>query len=156
MLCKLMTIRVCAILTATALCTPGLVIADSGSTVRLDGTAVDALIKARTQNLQNYAHMVAGIIAGKVREIRVEQEKAAAQQAGHAVPLPTGRCQVALSVSPDGTINHAQLMQCDSDALGKVELEAVQRASPLPPVSTQLNFTVLTTAPMSTPGVNGE
>ncbi len=70
--------------------------------------------------------------------------------------LPTGVCQVALTISPDGSVKNAQLGKCASDELGKVELEAVRRAFPLPAVNTQVSFIVMTQAPMSTPGVNGE
>ncbi len=130
-------------------------LAETGTTIQVDGSAMEAIVQQRTRNLQVYAHQVNEIVAAKVREVRVEQESAAMQKAGHPVALPTGSCRAVVTVKADGTVMHAELAGCSSDELGKVEMEAIRRASPLPPSGAAANVTVSTLAPVATPGVYG-
>ena len=131
------------------------VLASPDIQMKIDGTAVNALVQDKNLNLMGYQRQVNEIVAGKMRDVRVEQEQAAMHKAGQPVPLPTGSCRAVVTVKADGTVDRAQLAGCSSPELGKAELEAINRASPLPPLGRMVNVTVQTSAPVATPGVNG-
>lgn len=129
--------------------------ANTNLNMQIDGSAMRAALQERNRNLADYRQQVNQIVAGKVREVRVEQEQAAMQSAGHPVALATGSCRAIVTINPDGTLERSQLAGCASPELGKAELEAINRASPFPPLGIKTIVTVLTTAPVATPGVNG-
>ncbi len=139
----------------TSLCAYSNFAEATSTQINLDGSAVSAVMQERNRSLAAYQNQVNAIIAGKVREVRVEQEKAAMEKAGNPIPLPTGMCRVIVTIQPDGTIKRAQLAGCASDELGQAELEAIRRSSPLPPPGVMANVIVQTQAPVATPGVNG-
>lgn len=130
--------------------------ADQNVQVQINGSAMNAAIQQHNRTLAGYQQMVNQIVAGKVREVRVEEEQTAMQSAGHPVALPTGSCRAIVTVNPDGTVDRSQLAGCSSPELGKAELEAIHRASPLPPLGKPVIVTVTTMAPVATPGVNGK
>ena len=83
-------------------------------------------------------------------------EKSAMKQAGHPVALPTGVCRAVAVILANGTVVRAELAGCASQALGKIELEAIHAAPPLPPTPFGANASVIieTNAPEASPGVN--
>lgn len=83
--------------------------------------------------LQSYMTQVNQIIAGQVDRIRTEQERVDMKRVGHPVALPTGACRAVAVILANGTVVRAELAGCASEALGKIELEAIHAASPLPP-----------------------
>lgn len=136
-------------------CSVSVVWADANVPLQVDGSAVNAVIQQHNRDLASYQRMVSEIVAGKLREVRVEEEQTAMQRAGHPVALATGTCRVILTVKPDGSIDRSQLAGCAAPELGKAELEAVKRSSPLPPSGRGIIVSVTTIAPVGTPGVNG-
>lgn len=78
------------------------------------------------------------------------------KQAGHPVALPTGVCRAVAVILANGTVVRAELAGCASQALGKIELEAIHAAPPLPPTPFGANASVIieTNAPEASPGVN--
>ena len=123
--------------------------------LQVDGSAANAYIQQHNRDLASYQRMVSEIVAGKLREVRVEEERAAMQHDGHPVALATGTCRVILTVKPDGSVDRAQLAGCAAPELGEAELEAVKRSSPLPPLGRGTIVSVTTVAPVATPGVDG-
>ncbi len=107
--------------------------------------------------MRSYVMQVNQIVAGHVRIIRVRQERVLTKKAGHPVALPTGACRAVAVILANGTVVRAELAQCASEALGKVMLEAVHNASPLPPTpfGNNASITIGIIAPEATPGVDG-
>ena len=135
--------------------TTGIALADPSIQMQINGDAVNAAIHERNRNLAAYTWQVDQIVATQIRAIRVAEEQAAMETAGHPVPLPTGACRAIVTVAPDGTVQRAQLAGCASEELGKVELQAIKQSSPLPPLGVIANITVQNSAPVATPGVDG-
>ncbi len=108
--------------------------------------------------LHSYMMQVNQIVAGHVRIIRERQEHIAMKKAGHPVALPTGACRAVAVILANGTVVQTDLAQCASGALGKVMLEAIHNASPLPPTPFGHNasITIGVIAPEPTPGVDGQ
>ena len=108
--------------------------------------------------LRSYMMQVNQIVAGHVRIIRERQEHIAMEKAGHPVALPTGACRAVAVILANGTLVRTDLAQCASEALGKVMLEAIHNASPLPPTpfGHNANITIDIIAPEPTPGVDGQ
>jgi hypothetical protein len=88
--------------------------------------------------------------------IRLKEEQVATKKAGHPVPLPTGSCRAVAVIRASGAVVRAELAQCTSPALGKIELEAIRAASPLPPTPFGHNatITVVTLSPDPIPGMS--
>lgn len=139
----------------------GLVALLSGCAVSSSSTPASYMTQNKisaTQELRNYLIQVDEIVAGHVRMIRIQKERAAMNRAGHAVALPTGACRAVATISANGTVERADLAQCSSNSLGKIMLQAIDNASPLPPTpyGHRANVTINIYAPEPTPGVNGE
>ena len=95
-----------------------------------------------------------------LREVRVEQESRAMKKAGKPVPLPTGSCMAIVTVNREGVIEAVHPGQCASDELANTVRTSILRTSPLPPPPILGNYprgniTVVVSAPIATPGVNG-
>lgn len=121
-------------------------------------TVQNASVITRKDRIRySYVTQVNQIVAGHVRIIRERQERIAMEKAGHPVALPTGACRAVAVILANGTVVRAELAQCVSEALGKVMLEAVHNASPLPPTPFGHNasITIGIIAPEPTPGVDG-
>ncbi|GBL46415.1 hypothetical protein SFMTTN_2228 [Sulfuriferula multivorans] len=114
-----------------------------------------AIIQQRNRELMVYVQQINNIVAHSVRVIRVAQEQQAMKKAGHPVPLDTGWCSAVVAINADGTLKQTNISGCASDNLEKVELEAIKRAAPFPPMGGPFNVVVHTWAPVATPGVNG-
>ncbi len=126
--------------------------------INLSADAVNALIakQEHNQSMRNYAMQVNQIVAGKLREIRVGLERDAMAKANNQpVPLPTGACRAVVSLAADGSVKQASLAGCASPELGSAELQAIQQAAPFPSIGHAMILTILTSAPIATPGVNG-
>ena len=130
--------------------------ADGNVQVQVDGSAINELAKLRDRNLAEYSREVNEIVAARLREVRVEQERSAADEAGHPVTLPTGACSAVVTIKGDGTIDRVEMAGCASPELANAEMTAIQQASPLPPLGTTVNLTVRTIAPIATPGIDGK
>ena len=130
--------------------------ADGNVQIQVDGSAVNAIASLRDRNLANYARQVNEIVAARLRDVRVQQERDAADAAGHPVPLPTGRCSAAVTIKGDGTVDRVEIAGCASPKLGNAEMTAIQQASPLPPPGITVNLMVRTVAPIATPGIDGK
>lgn len=95
-----------------------------------------------------------------LRQVRVEQESRAMKKAGKPVPLPTGSCMAIVTISREGVIEAVHPGQCASDELANTVRTAILRSSPLPPPpvlgnALKSNLTIVVSAPVATPGVNG-
>lgn len=142
-------------LTAAVLMSASFAALADGVQFNIDGSAMKSAEQVNQQNLRAYYSQVEMVVAQQVRNIRVAQEQAAMQKAGHPVKLPAGWCRAVITINPDGSILRSELAGCASPDLGKVELQAIQQASPLPPPGRVLNLTVATDAAITTPGVDG-
>ncbi len=128
---------------------------DPVTQVQIDGTAVNAMMRARQQTLVAYARQVNEIVVARVRQIRVQQEQGLMKQSGHPVPLPTGLCRAIVSVAADGSLSRAQLASCASPELGDFLLRAINLSAPFAPLGYNAIFPVQASMPVATPGVFG-
>lgn len=108
--------------------------------MQFDGGSIQQLYQIRKQQDAAYWRQVEEIVAGRLRSLRVAEERAAAAKAGHPVKLPTGACQVIATIQADGTVARSQLGQCSHQSIGDDMLKAVQQASPLPPYGRPVNM----------------
>ncbi|MHB1174554.1 MAG: hypothetical protein ACYCZJ_05480 [Sulfuriferula sp.] len=112
------------------------------------------------QNVRSYMVGIESIEGHSLREVRVEQESRAMKKAGKPVPLPTGSCMAIVTITREGVIEAVHPGQCASDELANTVRAAILRTSPLPPApfpgnAPRGNITVVVSAPVATPGVNG-
>ncbi|MHB1678676.1 MAG: hypothetical protein ACYCSS_14315 [Sulfuriferula sp.] len=85
------------------------------------------------------------IVEWKLNDLRVKQERVLMQQAGHAVPLPSGVCSAVIGVSATGSVTSISLLRCASADLWSVFVQAIEAAK-LPPFGLAGNITVLVDA----------
>ncbi|WP_308388817.1 hypothetical protein [Acidithiobacillus sp. AMEEHan] len=110
------------------------------------------------KNIDSYASQLSEIVAGRVRFIRIKEENEEIKKHGYPIPVPGGICRAVITVLPSGELVHLQLAQCDSEALGKIERQAIVESSPFPPTpyGKEVTVTIGTYANEPTPGVDGE
>ena len=124
--------------------------------MQIESANVQQMYRISKQEDAAYWRQVEEIVAGRMRGLRVAEERAVAARAGHPVKLPTGSCQVIAAIKADGTVARAELGQCSHQAIGDDLLKALQQSAPLPPFGRPLNMTITVNANVPTPGEYGD
>lgn len=116
----------------------------------------DGYADHRSRAERIYDRRASHMVAYRIRQIRVREERALIHKDGHAVPLPTGVCVSTVHLNRRGRPVGRFVIHCTDGRMGHVMAHAIMAAAPFSTAVGHSMITVEATAPVAEPGANGD